>query len=197
MIGHHGSVFFKTFIIYVWVLAALLLLYLILHRYISRQYLKWIFAWLWLAALVKFCIDFFDMYLDSLVLTDTGIVIYLWEWLLEYKTESFDRDKIETVSFNQKWLRDKIFIKWDVLIRLEHDIEFPFTDVSNPKKQVAMISQLKKNSIKEIAVQEDDEKDKEEDNRKFDVLVEALWEVVKDYIDKDKNTPQDEDSMFY
>jgi hypothetical protein len=61
-----------------------------------------------------------------------------------------------------------------VLIRLEHDIEFPFTDVSNPKKQVAMISQLKKNSIKEIAVQEDDEKDKEEDNRKFDVLVEAL-----------------------
>jgi hypothetical protein len=28
-------------------------------------------------------------------------------------------------------------------------------------------------------------------------LVEALWEVVKDYIDKDKNTPQDEDSMFY
>jgi len=194
VIGHHGSVFFKTFIIYIWVLAWLLLLYLILHRYISWPYLKRIFAWLWLAALIKFCIDFFDMYLDSLVLTDSGITIYLREWLLEYKTESFDWDKIETVSFDQKWLWDKIFVKWDILIRLEHDIEFPFVDIYNPKKQVAVIQQLKKLSTRETPVEE--KQTDPEDNRKFDVLVEALWEVVKDYIDRDKQETTDEDSAF-
>jgi len=179
VIGHNGSVFFKIFLIYLWVLVALLLLFLVLDRYVTRPYLKWVFAWAWFIALIKFCLDFFDLYLDSIVLVDTGVILYLWEWLLEYKTERFDRDKIESIWFNQKWLWDKLFMRWDIMIRLEHGVEFPFENVTNPKKQADKILQYKWRFSVPVQVQESDQ-----ETKKFDVLVEALWEVVKDYIDK-------------
>lgn len=180
VIGHNGSVFFKLFLIYFLVLAWFVLIYLVLDRYIDWKYLKRIFALLGLIALVKFCLDFFDLYLDSLVLVDTGIILYLWEWLLEYKTESFDRNKVESIEFNQKWIRDKLFIKWDITIRLEHGIEFPFENVSNPKRQAEKILQYKKRfTVPVIPVDPTTENEK-----KFDLLVEALWWVVKDYMEK-------------
>ena len=182
VVGHNGSVFFKIFFKYFCYLAVLLLIFLLLDRYITRPYLRRVFAWLWFILFVKFCIDFCDIYLDCLVMTDTWITLYLREWLLEYKTDHFDRNTIETISFNQKWLRDKIFMKWDITITLDHGIEYPFEDISSPKKQVDKIMQLKNRFI--IPVKEESP---ELEWKKFDILVEALWEVVKDYIDKDEN----------
>ena len=187
VIGHNGSVFFKLFLIYFLVLAWFVLIYLVLDRYIDWKYLKRIFALLGLIALVKFCLDFFDLYLDSLVLVDTGIILYLWEWLLEYKTESFDRNKVESIEFNQKWIRDKLFIKWDITIRLEHWIEFPFENVSNPKRQAEKILQYKKRFTVPV-IQEDPTS---ENDKKFDMLVEALWWVVKDYMERNNGQWED------
>lgn len=189
VIGHNGSVFFKLFFKYFIILIILLLLFLILDRYFVWEYLNWTFAWLWLLAFIKFSIDFFNIYLDSLVMTPTWIILYLWEWLLEYKTEAFDWERIETISHNQNWIRDKIFVRWDILIRLEHGVEFPFEKVSNPKKQAAKILQLKARFTTRIV---EDSLDLN-DNKKFDVLVEALWEVVKDYIDKKNIDDYDDD----
>lgn len=180
VIGHNGSVFFSLIFRYLLILIVLFLVYLLFNNYIQREYLEWSFAWLWLIFFIKFCIDFLNIYLDALVLTDSGITLYLWEGLLEYKTEMFDRDRIETVSHNQKWIWDKVFMRWDVLIRLEHGIDFPFENISYPKKQAAKILQLKDKFI----LRSDLKEDALSDNRKFDILVEALGEVVKDYIDK-------------
>jgi len=35
----------------------------------------------------------------------------MWEGIWDYKTDVFERDKIETISFNQNSVRDKIFGK--------------------------------------------------------------------------------------
>jgi len=183
VVWHNGSVFFKILFKYFCYLAVLLLIFLLLDRYIKWQYLDWVFAWIWLILFAKFCIDFCDMYLDCLVMTNNWITIYLWEWILEYKTEKFDWKSIETISFNQKWLRDKLFRRWDVTITLEHWIEFPFEDISNPKKQVDKILVLKNR----FSVPAPEPEDPELEWKKFDILVEALWEVVKDYIDKDND----------
>ena len=181
IVGHNWSVFFKILFKYFCYLAVLLLIFLLLDRYIKREYLPRVFAWLWLVLFVKFCIDFCDVYLDCIVMTDTWITIYLWEWLLEYKNDHFDRSTIETISFNQRWFRDKLFMKWDITITLDHGIEYPFNDISNPKKQVDKILVLKNRFS--IPVEQNQE-DSELEWKKFDILVEALWEVVKDYIDK-------------
>ena len=183
IVGHNGSVFLKILFKYFCYLAVLLLIFLLLDRYIERPYLRRIFAWLWLILFAKFCIDFCDIYLDCIVMTDTWITLYLREWLLEYKTDHFDWSTIETISFNQKWFRDKLFKKWDITITLDHGIEYPFEDISNPKKQVDKILQLKWRFSIPVA-----EENPELESKKFDILVEALWEVVKDYMDKDNNS---------
>jgi len=125
-------------------------------------------------------------------MTDSGVVLYLWEWLLEYRTETFDRDRIETISHNQEGIWDKIFLRWDIKIRLEHGIEFPFEKITSPKKQALKILQLKDRFL----LNKDYEEDSISDNKKFDVLVEALWEVVKDYIDKWDKKEEDFDGDF-
>ena len=180
VIGHNGSVFFKIFFKYFFILWIFLLIFLLLDRYIFWEYLTWIFSFAWLIVFAKFCIDFLNIYLDALVMTENWVVLYLWEWLLEYKTESFDRERIETISHNQNGIRDKVFFMWDIMIRLEHGVEFPFEKVSYPKKQAAKILQLKNR----FSYKKDDIVEVENDDKKFDILVEALWEVVKEYIDK-------------
>lgn len=183
VIGHHGSVFLKLFFKYLLILVVLMLVFLLLDRYITWSYLSWIFAGLGFVVFIKFCIDFLNLYLDSLVMTDSGIVLYLREWLLEYKTELFDREKIETVSHAQKGLRDKLFFRGDISIKLNYWIDFPFENIPNPKKQVDKILQLKAR----CSHRKEDDYSSSEDEKKFDILVEALWEVVKDYIDKWNN----------
>lgn len=74
-------------------------------------------------------------------------------------------------------------MKWDITITLDHGIEYPFNDISNPKKQVDKILVLKNRFSAPTPVETEDP---ELEWKKFDILVEALWEVVKDYIDKDK-----------
>ncbi len=191
VIGHNGSVFLKLFLKYFFILALLVVVYLLLDKYMTWDYLVWTFAGLWFLAFIKFCIDFLNIYLDSLVMTESWVVLYLWEWLLEYKTESFDRDRIETISHNQNGIRDKVFFRWDIMIKLEHWVEFPFEKVSYPKKQAEKILQLKNRfSYKTDVVLENN------DDKKFDILVEALWEVVKEYIDKKNVSGYDDFDNF-
>ena len=84
-------------------------------------------------------------------------------------------------------------MKWDITITLDHGIEYPFDDISNPKKQVDKILVLK-NRFSLSAEKKQEEAEKEW--KKFDVLVEALGEVVKDYIDKWWNDSLDDESYF-
>lgn len=63
---------------------------------------------------------------------------------------------------------------------MEHGVDVPFENVTNPKKQASKILQYKNRFA--VPVVEVDEKI--DDNKKFDILVEALGGVVKDYMDK-------------
>ncbi|HOQ78631.1 MAG TPA: hypothetical protein PLW94_00120 [Candidatus Absconditabacterales bacterium] len=180
VIGHHGSVFLKLFLKCFLVLLVLMLVFLLLDRYIMWEYLSRIFAGLGFMVFIKFCINFLNMYLDALVMTETGIVVYLREGLLEYKTEVFDRDKIETILHTQKGLRDKLFFRGDITIKLNYGISFPFENIPNPKKQADKIQHLKAY----FSYKKDENSSSVNEEKGVDILVEALGEVVKDYIDK-------------
>lgn len=196
IIWHHGSVFFLLFIkniLYLWVLYGL---YIILSKYITRPYRDFSFTTLGVIFFIKFCIDFLNKYLDGLALTKDGINLYLREGLLEYKTEVFDRNRIETVSHSQNSFRDKIFMKWDIIITLEHGITFPFENISFPKRQASKILQLREENTLQSLQDFEDIELKENQNDKFSVLVEALGEVVKDYIDKKDKPKSPEDEYF-
>ena len=131
---------------------------------------------------IKWALDFLNLYLDCLILSKDHAILFLREGRLEYKTEFFSWNKINTISSSQNGIRNKIWSVGDIVIKLEFDTEFPFADVTNPKKQVSKLITLKEQFMerqKQVI-----EKDLHEDDQRFNVLVEAMSEVVKDYLDK-------------
>ncbi len=114
--------------------------------------------------------------------------MFMREWLFEYKTDFFERNKIETVSHNQNSFWDKLFSKGDLIIKLEHDVEYPFENINSPQKQVDKILKLKN----QHSVIVPEEKLSSIADDKMAIIAEALSEVVKEYMDK-KNWDEEEE----
>ena len=111
---------------------------------------------------------------------------------MEYKTEFFDRSRIETVFHTQHNFRDKLFAKWDIVIKLDHGIEFPFENISYPQKQANKIIKYKENFSKANP----NKNNPQQYNENISILAEALWEVVKEYMDKKTETPEEDGTDF-
>ncbi len=188
VIWHNASVFVKLTLrtlIFLWVLYVL---FIVLDKYIVWQYLPWFFGILGIWFFVKYIIDFLNIYLDWLILSENGITMFMREWLFDHKTDFFERNKIETVSHNQNSFWDKLFAKGDLNIKLEHGIEYPFENINAPQRQAEKILKYKAQFSSAIpaenAVPITDEK--------MAIIAEALSEVVKEYMDK-KNVEEEEE----
>ncbi len=68
-------------------------------------------AILGVVAYVKTLIDFFNLYLDAMVIAQDGVTIYRRQSLTHYATEHFNRDKIEAMSHTQNSWSDRFFDK--------------------------------------------------------------------------------------
>lgn len=115
--------------------------------------------------------------------------MFMREWLFEYKTDFFERNKIETVSHNQNSFWDKLFSKGDLLIKLEHGVEYPFENINSPQKQADKILKLKAQYVSAIPV----DKANPIADEKMSIIAEALSEVVKEYMDKKSEQEEDEE----
>lgn len=189
VIGHNGSIFLRSLLRTILFLVVLYGLYFLLNKYIVRDFLPWIFALLGAGFFVKYIIDFFNNYLDSLLLSKEWITLFTWDGILHYKTDFFARNTIETVSYVHNSIWDKVFSKWDIMIKLDHEIEYPFENVSRPQKQMAKILKFKEQYA---GLQATKKEEIEVTDEKISILAEALGEVVKEYLDK-KESEKEED----
>ena len=180
VIWHNASVFIMLTIRTLIFLLVLYVSFIVLDKYIVWQYLPWFFGVLGIWFFIKYIIDFLNIYLDWLILSEGGITMFMREWLFEYKTDFFERSKIETVSHNQNSFWDKLFAKWDLVIKLEHGIEYPFDNINNPQKQADKILKYKIQFWLPTSV----EKSPSINDEKMAIIAEALSEVVKEYMEK-------------
>ncbi len=88
-------------------------------------------------------IDFLDLYLDVLVLTPKGIVLFMRNGLFYHKTDIFEWAKIETISHTQRGFWDKILLQGDLMITLEHGVEYPFERIASPNRHVQKLLMYK------------------------------------------------------
>lgn len=167
------------------------MLFIVLNKYIIWIYLPWIFALFGLILFVKYCIDFLNIYLDGLILSEKGITMFMWEGLFDYKTDFFERNRIETVSHNQNSFWDKLFSKGDLVIKLEHGIEYPFENINSPQKQAEKILKYKSHFSPVMP----DENSQISDD-KMSIIAEALSEVVKEYMDKKTEQKEEDDNDY-
>lgn len=143
VIGHHSSIFVASLLKTLLFLFVLYMIFFALDRYVHWIYLPVVFAFLGLGFLVKYLIDFFDDYLDTLVLSREGITLFTWDGILRYKTDFFEWQRIESISYLQHTLWDKLFAKGDLMIVLDRDVEFPFEDVATPQRWMTKILKYK------------------------------------------------------
>ena len=66
-----------------------------------------------------------------------------------------------------------------------NDIDFSFSDIAHPRKSASKLTLHKKQY--EEAKKKKIEQDLEWDQRQFDILVDALWEVIRDYMENKNN----------
>lgn len=110
------------------------------------------------------------------------------EWLFDYKTDFFEWSKIETVSHAQNSFWDKLFSKGDLVIKLEHGIEYPFDNINAPQKQADKILKYKT----QFGLSVSSDKSTTINDEKMAIIAEALSEVVKEYMDKKTSEKEDE-----
>ncbi len=115
--------------------------------------------------------------------------MFMREWLFEYKTDFFERDKIESVSHNQNSFWDKLFGKGDVIIKLEHGIEYPFENINAPQKQTEKILKYKA----QFSLDNPVDASTSINDEKMAIIAEALSEVVKEYMDKKSSEETEND----
>jgi hypothetical protein len=188
ILAHSPFIYLRGVLVYSVLLFLVYVAYAISQQYPEYQnvpYVKRIAGVLWLFIFFKRLLWFLNLYLDCILISKEALTIFLRDWLLEYKTEIIDRSKILVISHRQNSFRDKICGKWDLLIQMWNDIDFSFNDVSHPKKSAAKLTLSKKNY--EEAKKKKIEQDLEWDQRQFDILVDALWEVIRDYMENKNN----------
>jgi hypothetical protein len=192
IIGHSSSMFIKPTLVVILLLFVLYGIFSVVDYYIDHPYLLWIFVALGILLLIKYTLDFLDFYLDCLVISTGGITLFRWEWVFEYKTDYFERHTIETISHTQNSFRDKLFNKGDLSIMINHAISFPFDDVDNPRKMAKLIQHTQEKHGLRFE-HEEDEEEVAAPAADYSVLMEALGEVVQEYVQKKKKKSYDDD----
>lgn len=187
IIFHSGSIILKETLRTILILAIFYGIYYLLNRYIQWNFLPWIFWIMGIFVLIKFSIDAFNKGVDCIILSKQWITFFARDGIWKYKTEFFWWDSIETISHQQNTFRDKIFLKWDIKIILDHEITYEFEQVSSPKKQVKKIIKLRDRYLAQKEDQENQEQDWwSKDYEQINILSEALSDVIKEYLEKKK-----------
>ncbi len=128
---------------------------------------------------VKVIYDIFDWYNDVWIITNDW-VISLERSFLKTNADSISFDNIEWIWVEQEWIFDKLFMKWDLVIHKIWDDSFVLKDAINPFKAV--------DTLEEISQYEEEEHIEDD---KFDMIMDALWWVVWNYLEN-KDTQKDE-----
>ena len=188
ILAHSPFIYLRGVLVYSVLLFVVYIVYAIVRTYyIQDIYVKRIAGILWLFIFFKWLLGFLNLYLDCILISKDALTVFLRDWILEYKTEVIDWSKILVISHRQDSLWDKLCGKWDLLIQMWNDIDFSFNDIAHPKKSASKLMLNKKNY--EEAKKKKIEQDLEWDQRQFDILVDALWEVIRDYMEN-KNSEE-------
>ncbi len=182
IVFHNWSIIFKDSIRTIILLAILFCIYFLLKDYIQQPFFKRIFIGLGILLLIKYSTDIFNKIIDCIILSKQWITFFSRDGIRKNKTEFFWRDAIETISHEQKTFWDKIFLKGNIKIQLDHGITYDFEQVNMPKKQIKKIMKLKENAIKQKTYL--DPKQPETNNEQISLLTEVLSDVIKEYLEK-------------
>lgn len=151
-------------------------------------YVRRAIACIWLYFLLKYCIDFFNLYLDCIVLTPSSLQVFFRHWLFKYNVNVFERKQIGMISFEQDTLWDKIFHRGRIkIILIGTETTFTFDAVAEPQKAAHAIYSYKEKFTSNKEKQEEEkvtQNDANDNDEKMHILLDAVREVLEEYMQK-------------
>ena len=139
------------------------------------------FEVLLLFVFIKIVYELFNWYNDVWIITEEAV--YSVEWsLLKTNVESVHHGNIEWIEIDRNRIWDTFFNKWDIIIKKFWEDEVAILDAHNPYDAVSVIDTF-------IHPSEEEESDQD----KFDMVMDALSGVVKDFLER-RWYPNKEDS---
>ena len=183
-IGHSTWVYVKIFVLYLVLILAITVLFVFVRQLYPLVRVSYIWAILLLGIYLKCVWDLFDEYLDALLITDRWLARVTRDNPFRHRVDTIERWSLETVSDYQETFIDSIVKKGHLKISLIED-DYYFRDIWLPAVASTMILDYKDMMLAKS--HSPAAADEEPDHDKYKLLVEALWEVVTDYVSrKDK-----------
>lgn len=177
----------KHWIEFIWPLLKWLILWIIIPIFLAwlyPEYYQYLFLCFLFVAIMAIY-DFFDWYLDTLILTDYWILHYQWDWFTKNSSSRMEYESIEDISFELVWLMSLMFNFWDLHIE-RPAWEMIFKNTVNPKKAELKILEARKITRKWFLWSnywwfwEWEGLDKE-------WLKSLLWEIIKEHLNENWN----------
>lgn len=182
VIWHDITVFLKIALWYILLLVIVWALWYVLSNNIGDSaVLRWIMWSFWLILYIKWTIDLLDSYLDALLITNVWLLLFTWDWVFKQTVTNLQRVSTETIMYEQNSFWDTLFKKGDVRISVE-DMKYTFKEVAHPAEKVTHILGWKEKILWRYHYTENEVEPEEKD--KYELLVEALGEVVTEYVEK-------------
>lgn len=142
-----------------------------------RELIPFIFLeWFLIIIFIKIIYDIFDWYNDVWIVTNNSVVQLEWA-LFKTDTTSVDFDKIEWIEVEQNWLWDKLLKKWVLIIHKFWNDTLSLHNAINPYRWVDLIEEISEESNSLVVSK----------NEHFDVIMDALWWVVENYLENKWN----------
>lgn len=184
IIGHDFLMYLKIAAFYMTLLLVLVVIRFGVTTYITDTwYVTLAVGLVWVWIYTKGLFQILDRYLDALLITNKWLVLFRRDGIFKHKNLTMQRVSIETVSYEQNSFWDTIFKKWDITIYVE-DEQHSFRNAAYPAESVAKILERKERIIGNAYVMENTIDD--DSRSKYEMLVEALGEVVTEYVEKRK-----------
>ncbi len=148
----------------------------------------YLLEWFLIIIYIKIIYDIFDWYNDVWIITNDW-VIDLDRSIFKAKMQTISYDNIEWLEVEENWIIDKVLKKWDLIIHKIWADAFVIYDAVQPYKALNLIERVKHEIDEEGLMWQD----------KFDVIMDALWWVVENYLDNKWMTNKkidDEDELI-
>ena len=121
----------------------------------------------------KILYELFNWYNDAWVVTQEAIYDIEWSFL-KTRVESIHLEHIEWVEIDKDRIWDSLFRKGDIIIHKFWEEEIALINAYNPEKAVEILEELTA----------DNEPEQDEELSKFDMIMDTLWGVVKEYLQR-------------
>lgn len=184
IVSHHYLAYFGTIAILLIGIVIVFSLYKLLCVF-NCNLASWVCWILWIIVYINFMLNFFDVYLDAVLITNRSLIIYEWYWLLKNSIDVIANHAVESAYSEQNWIIDTIFKKWDLVIKTASD-ETVFKDISSPVEVANDV-----NKIIFSIIEKDEEKESEKiwkyEEKKMwdlDIFMKAMEEVIREYKEK-------------